>query len=215
MNFKLIDLSHQITNSMPVYPGDEEPQIVTIRNHVTDGYQESSLIISSHTGTHIDCPRHFFKDLDNTGSLPLTAFFGRAVKIDVRNQGDLISKNMLEKYEKNLSDTGFVLFHTGYDKYWNSEDYFKDFPVLDTEAVDYLLSFNLKGIGFDAISADSIDSENYPVHQAVLGRNMVIVENLRALENLPVSRFYFSCFPLKIINGDGSPVRAVAYLDCF
>ncbi|MFO7655868.1 MAG: cyclase family protein [Bacteroidales bacterium] len=213
MNFKLTDLTHQIIDIMTVYPGDVKPQVITIRNHNIDGYQESLLNISSHTGTHIDCPQHFFKDRESTGSMPVAAFFGRAVKIDVGDVGDLISKEVLQKNEKNLLNTDFVLFYTGYDRLWCSQDYFTGYPVLDAEAVEYLLSFSLKGIGFDTISADRTISENYPVHRAVLGRNMVIIENLTALDSLPECNFYFSCFPLKITNGDGSPVRAIAYID--
>ena len=69
----------------------------------------------------------------------------------------------------------------------------------------------LKGIGFDAISADSADTLTYPIHKILLGSDMVIVENLTNLDQLPEGLFEFTCFPLRFQRADGSPIRAVAF----
>ena len=73
-------------------------------------------------------------------------------------------------------------------------------------------NFQLKGIGFDAISADEDESRDFPIHNTLLGQEIIIVENLTNLSALPETPFEFSCFPLKIEEADGSPVRAVAYI---
>jgi kynurenine formamidase len=70
----------------------------------------------------------------------------------------------------------------------------------------------LKGVGFDAISPDPVDSTDLPVHRVLMNAEMVLIENLNGLERLPSSRFMFSCFPLAFTDADGSPVRAVAHL---
>ena len=44
---------------------------------------------------------------------------------------------------------------------------------------------------------------------------MIIIENLTGLEQLMNKEFWFSCFPLKIEEGDGSPVRACAITEGF
>jgi kynurenine formamidase len=48
-----------------------------------------------------------------------------------------------------------------------------------------------------------------PVHHILLSHGLILIENLVNLESLPKQEFTFSCLPLKIKNGDGSPVRAV------
>jgi arylformamidase len=83
------------------------------------------------------------------------------------------------------------------------------FPVLDQQAADYLVEYNLKGIGADTISFDPLNDHELRVHKIFLSHGIVLIENLTNLENLPNSPFIFSCLPLRIKDGDGSPVRAV------
>ena len=87
------------------------------------------------------------------------------------------------------------------------------FPSLSVEAVETLLKFNLKGIGLDVPSIDSIDSPDYPNHNLVLSQEMIIIENLTNLKDLTGVDFTFAAFPLKVKDGDGSPVRAIAIID--
>jgi kynurenine formamidase len=72
------------------------------------------------------------------------------------------------------------------------------------------VSYNLKGIGIDAISVDSIDSKKMENHQAILANEIFIIENLTNLCKLTSEYFLFTCFPIKFQNSDGSPIRAIA-----
>ena len=212
MKFRLVDLTHTISEDMPVYPGDNSPRINGLFNHNFDGFQELELVLSTHSGTHIDVPLHFFKGKDSIASLALNSFFGKAMVINCLELKDEIPQSLLERNQNRLADTDFVLFNTGCDQWWGNEKYFNNFPVLSEDAAEYLLSFEIKGIGFDTPSADPVTSEHFLIHNLILKNNLIIIENLTGLSDLPVEGFYFSCFPLKITNGDGSPVRAVAYL---
>ncbi len=69
--------------------------------------------------------------------------------------------------------------------------------------------FENMGRGVDAISVDPMDTRDYAVHKALLGDNLVLVENLTNLAALTSPTFQLSCLPLKIEQSDGSPVRAV------
>jgi kynurenine formamidase len=66
-------------------------------------------------------------------------------------------------------------------------------------------------VGVDAPSVDPVGSSDFAVHRLLLGSGKILVENLRGLEGLPEGRFTFSCLPLAIAGGDGSPVRAAAW----
>ena len=89
-----------------------------------------------------------------------------------------MDKKFLIPFEKKIAVSEFVLFKTGWSRFWGTNDYFKNFPTLTKEGVKYLLDFQLKGIGFDAISADPIDSTDYEIHLAILGKGLIIIENL-------------------------------------
>jgi arylformamidase len=211
MNFRIFDLTHELSNEMPVFPGDSAPVIKAQYVYDKDGFQELELNLTTHTGTHIDCPLHLCKGGRSLSDLDINAFFGKAIAIDCSGVKDDITVNFIRPYRKELGKTDFILFYTGCDDWWGSEKYFRDFPVLTQEAAIYLSNFKIRGVGFDTISADPVDSSELPVHLIFLQKNILIIENLRGLKDVLHRKFFFSCFPLKITEGDGSPVRAVAY----
>ena len=206
----VIDLSHTITQDMPVYPGLDQPQIEQATTIEDDGFAEKILRFYSHTGTHLDAPAHIRADGATLNEMAVNTYCGNAICLDVQEK--TIDVSHLEPYRNKLNTVDFVLVKTGWSRYWGSEAYFHGYPVLTQEAAQYLQEFSLKGIGFDTISADREDDTSFPIHQIIL-KKMIIVENLTNLEQLPEAAFFFSCLPLKIQEADGSPTRAVALLD--
>lgn len=205
---KFYDLSHQLNNQSPVYPGIQPPEFISAADIETHGYRETHFRFHSHLGTHIDAPAHMIESGNTLDQLPIDSFCGNAIIIKTEPE-KLISVEVLKGAEKEIENAEFVLFQTGWSKFWGSPDYFGNFPVLTPDALEYLLRFNLKGIGFDYISADPIDSKEYLNHYAILGKNLIIIENLVFPEGFSENAGEFSCFPLPYENADGSPVRAV------
>lgn len=205
---KFYDLSHQLNNQSPVYPGIQPPEFIPAADIETHGYRETHFRFHSHLGTHIDAPAHMIESGNTLDQLPIDSFCGNAIIIKTEPE-KLISVEVLKGSEKEIENAEFVLFQTGWSKFWGSPDYFGNFPVLTPDALEYLLRFNLKGIGFDYISADPIDSKEYLNHYAILGKNLIIIENLVFPEGFSENAGEFSCFPLPYENADGSPVRAV------
>ena len=124
-----------------------------------------------------------------------------------------IEKKFLEGFQSLIAKVEFILLNTGWSEHWGTPKYLGDFPVLSEEAARFLTDFKLKGIGFDTISADPMDSKDLPVHKILLNNQVIIIENLTNLESLPKTDFKFACFPLKVKSGDGSPVRAVGIME--
>jgi len=207
----IIDLTHPINSVMPVYPGTIPPRIEQHCNIEKDGFAESGLSMVTHTGTHIDAPCHLFSGAASLDKLPLDRYAGSAFVIRCGNRAEL-DLDFLNIFSFEIKQTDFVLFCTGWAEKWGSSDYFSDFPVLTPEACRWLASFPLKGIGFDTLSADLVGSQELPNHRILLKKEILIIENLNNLAGIP-SICKFQCFPLRIENADGSPVRALAIIE--
>ncbi|MPQ45332.1 cyclase family protein, partial [Clostridium tarantellae] len=197
--------------NMPVYTEETRPEIKKIANIKNDGYNEKSLHIFSHTGTHMDSPKHMIENGKSLYEFEINKFIGKAFLLDVSNLlQDNIEINILKKYEKEIKKSEFLIIKTGWEKYWNSEKYFYNFPVLTEEAANWICKFNLKGIGVDTISIDKVDSIHFKIHKIIFSKDMIIIENLTNLSTLTIKKFTFCATPLKYENSDGSPVRAIA-----
>lgn len=208
---KIIDLSHSISPDIPVYPGTEPPVFITGSSIDEVGFLEKKITMYSHTGTHIDAPAHIINGAKCLDQLSIEHFYGRAFLLNLTptiNQS--IGVENLKPHQDLIRNSDFILFNTSWSKFWGSERYFYDYPVLSLEAAEWLSGFQLKGVGLDMISADEPDSQDFPVHKIFLSHDIIIIENLTNLDAISGSRFIFSCFPLKIEKADGSPVRAVA-----
>jgi len=209
---RVVDLSHLIMENMPAYPGTASPRIVNNSSVLADGYAEKQLHLHTHTGTHVDSPAHMLSDGITLDSLPPDKFMGAALLVDCRGV-KVLDQKYLKPYQNRIRKCEFVIFNTGWSRYWGQEKYYQDFPLLTMEAAQLLSGFNLKGIGIDSSSVDAVGSETYPIHKIFFNKNLLIIENLTDLEQIKADRFTFCCFPLKIQQADGSPVRAVGIVD--
>ena len=213
---KAIDLTYTIKEEMTVFPGTEMPKLITTSNYEKDGFRETSISIYSHVGTHMDPPAHIYPDRTTLDEFPASQFIGKGLVIDCRdlNEGEDITLDCILKYGKKAEKVDFLLFNTGWDKYWGTDKYFGDYPCVNDEVLDYVLNGNYKGIGFDTIGIDPVSDENLSRHKKLFkDKDIVNIENLKNLELCRDEIFNFSCCPLKVENSDGAPVRAVAWFE--
>lgn len=211
---QLIDLSHTLQNGMPVFPGDSSPTFTKNLTHQKDGAQVIRMDLATHHGTHLDCPLHFIQNGKSTDTSALENFYGKALLVDCSgfNAAEKIPVTHFESLATNWHDISWVVLYTGWYKYWGSKLYFGNFPVLSEEAAHFLVNKNIRGIGLDVISIDPVESEDFPIHNIILGNGLYIIENLTNLHEISATEFILAAFPLKILDGDGSPVRAVAMI---
>lgn len=212
MNSRYIDLTHTITEDMSLFPGTPMPTLKEISTIEKDGFAEHQLTITSHTGTHIDAPAHVIdggKTLDN---LPIDAFVGTGFCLSIGNN-ESISTKQISALHSELQTIDFLLIHTGWSEKWNTVEYQQNSPVFSLDAAKMLTQYNLKGIGIDTLSPDPVDSVEIPVHKILLGKKILIIENLTNLNLLTGHQFLFHAMPLKTIHADGAPVRAFAMIN--
>lgn len=213
---KVIDLTHTIREKMPVYPGTDTPKFSPANSYEKDGFKETMLQMYTHTGTHMDPPAHLFAGRKTLNQFPASQFIGKALVIDCSGlrEGEKITMEQIDKYGKTADEVDFLLFHLGWDKRWGTESYFGDYPCIDDEVLEYIINGNYKGIGFDVIGLDPIADENLTRHKKLFEAcDIINIENLKNLHLCGRDVFWFSCFPLKFEDSDGSPIRAVAWFD--
>lgn len=213
---KVIDLTHVIEEGMPVYPGTETPRLEPANTCEKDGFQETRISMFSHTGTHMDPPAHIFPQRTTLDCFPPEQFIGKAIVIDCRDpsEGKSITLDYIYRAGEKAELADFLLFNLGWDQRWGSESYFGDYPCLDDEVMDYILKGKYKGIGFDVIGLDPIADANLTRHKKLFAEKEIVnIENLCHLEQCGSGLFWFSCFPLKIKDSDGSPIRAIAWFE--
>jgi kynurenine formamidase len=200
---KYIDLTHKIENNMPVYPGTASLEMIPANTIEKDGFREKIISFCSHTGTHMDAPSHMLQQGNNLDDYDCSKFIGKALLLSIEEE-----KNIRD-YADQLEKVDFVFFKTGWSKYWDKAKYFENYPCISLETTDYLVGFDLKGVGFDAISIDPIDSK-FENHYRVFENDMVIIENLTNLDQINEEIFELMVLPLNIKEADGSPIRAIA-----
>lgn len=213
---RVIDLTHTIESGMPVYPGTEPPILEPANTYDKDGFRETKISMYSHTGTHMDPPAHLFRDRTTLDAFPPEQFIGKALVIDCTSlkEGEQITMDHLSRYGTKAETADFLLFYLGWDARWGSDAYFGDYPCIDDSVLEYILEGSYKGIGFDVIGLDPIADGNLTRHKKLFQtRDIINIENLCNLGLCGNDLFWFSCFPLKIRDCDGSPIRAVAWFE--
>jgi arylformamidase len=196
-----VDLSVQINESTPVYPGDPKTKISPCGILAKDGYQDHYVCFGTHAGTHIDAPSHMIANGKNIDQISLEKFSGRGVYINATKGFDF---NIIKKAE--IKENDVVLFHTGMSDKYHMPEYYENYPAMPEEIADFLVKKKVKIVGVDMCSPDY---QPFLIHHIFLPKNILIIENITNLISLSGKEFKIYAFPLKLCL-DGAPVRVVA-----
>jgi arylformamidase len=208
----LVDLTHPLKDNITVYPGTPPPAFTPTSTIEKDGFAEKIISMTTHTGTHMDAPSHILSGGRSLDEFPVDTFIGKGVALNC-TQMSSISLSFIQSKKAEIKQAEFILFYTGWQDKWNTPHYFDEFPTLAIEAVEWLLPFKPKALGFDVISVDKMSDETLPNHHLLLNHEILIIENMNNLNRLIGKDFLLYCIPLKIENSDASPVRAFAQIN--
>jgi kynurenine formamidase len=222
---KIIDLSQTLEEHMPHFPTHSKFFHNLWGSYWHGGRSLSyQLIMNEHNGTHVDAPAHFISEAKpqahvTIDRVPPGRLVGRGARIDCRHmkEGDYVSKIFMRSWEEKhgaLTAGDIALFNFGWSERWGlrPEDgrYTRDWPGVSMEAAEYLAEKSVAALGVDTLSPDPPAAlAANPIHPVVLEKQVLIIENLTNLDQLP-NFFLFVALPLKIKGGSGSPIRAVA-----
>ncbi|VBB47841.1 putative Cyclase family protein [uncultured Desulfatiglans sp.] len=190
----LIDLSLEIEEGMPVYPGDPATRIGVLEapESTGEGWTVHFIRMSLHAGTHIEAPSHSIPGGKTLDGYPLEAFRGRAVAI------------RREEIGRTEIDAPILLVHTGMDPGTDIQGRGSAAPFTRAE-MQWIADRGIRLAGFDVMSVGDIH-----VHRVLQERDILIVESMRGLDAVLNRSMNLYLFPLRIVGAEASPVRAVA-----
>jgi arylformamidase len=201
----LYDISVSVRVGTPEWPGDA-PFGCGWTARIADGstVNLSNISGSPHVGTHADAPMHVHDGWPSSDALPLGAFVGDALVLDVSacSAGPLplaADDTRLTGVERLLLRTGRTIAGGAFPPEW---------PVLAVETAVALAARGLRLIGVDAPSVDERESRTLEVHKALFGGGAYVLENLD-LRAVPEGRYELIAPPLRLVGLDAAPVRAV------
>ncbi|HDP94018.1 MAG TPA: cyclase family protein [Candidatus Aminicenantes bacterium] len=207
----IIDLTHPLEAGMPVYPGTPPVRIAPLATIEAEGFRETRLSFTSHTGTHVDASAHMLAGGQCLDDIAPERFMGPARCLSLCDKA--LSVDRLERFFAAKPRCDFLLLYMGWDRLWGTDNYFHGYPIIEPAAAEWLSRSGLRGIGMDSPSPDPPESVDYPAHRILLENGILLIENLRGLERLPEKGFDLAIFPLLIAASDGAPARVIACLD--
>jgi arylformamidase len=214
---RLIDLSHTVEDGMVTYKGLPAPIICDYlsreasRARYAEGteFQIGKIEMVANTGTYLDSPFHRYahgkdlSELELESLADLDCFVVRATERRDRAI-DQISIELETLKGKAL------LVHTGWDAHWRTDQYFEGHPYLTGDLAKSLVEAGVALVGIDSFNIDCTDDGNRPVHSALLGAEIPIVEHMCGLGALPDRGARFFAVPVKVKGIGTFPVRAFA-----
>ena len=208
----LIDLTHPLEHGQPNFPYDPKPSIIPHNTIASIGYNITQFSLSTHQGTHLDVPYHFFDEGPTIDRMPLDCFYGPARLLRIPKEGgQKITVEDFLPFEDVLTEGAKVIYETGHHRTFGTDDFMSNFPCMTAETAAWLASKKLGLLGMDTPTPGS---DWVPIHRSLLGPGVetVVVEALANLDKCP-DEFVFVGLPLLLKGRDGSPIRAAAIVE--
>jgi len=204
---KLFDISIAIRPGMPQWPGDDPVAERPLLRTPEDVANVTQLILTTHTGTHVDPPRHFVHGGATIDHVPLERWVGPCWVADLTSSGPEVEVAELEAAGIPAGTERLILKTTN-TGLWRSSPaaFIEDYVGISLEAAEWVVTRGVTLIGIDYLSIGGMKTTNTETHQLLLGNDIIIVEGLD-LDAIEPGPYELLCFPLKIQDGDGAPAR--------
>lgn len=203
---RIRDISPPLVPGIPVWPGDQAyREVRTATLGPGCPVNVSAVAMSTHTGAHVDAPFHFAEDGATVGAVDLAPYLGPARVVDLRGVRRVEPGHLAAA----LGDPACpprLLLRTREKAVAGPWD--PDFPVVSAAAVEAIAQRGCILVGVDTPSLDPEAAESLDAHLAAHRHGLAILEGL-VLDQVPAGNYELIALPLKFMNLDASPVRAV------
>lgn len=211
----LWDASQALWSGMPRLPGLPDVAVCPV-TEIAQGrpLNISRLDVATHAGTHVDAPRHIFAEGTPIDEVALDQLRGPGVVVPVaRRAGEAITVDDVLAAGAEVAPGSVVLLATGWGHRFTDESYF-DHPHLSVELAEWLVARRVRMVGIDCCTVDvAVERRDpsfaYPVHRALLGNGIPIIENLADVADVAGRPVTVYAFPVAVRGGDAGHARVV------
>lgn len=201
---RLWDISPPVSASAPVFPGDT-PYAQAWSARIAPGcpVNVSAITLSPHVGAHADAPLHYADGAAGIGQVALEPYLGRCRVIHAIDRGPLVEVEHLAHAADALPPRVLVRTCERAPTHWVD-----DFAAFAPRTLDWLAGRGVLLVGIDTASVDPAASKTLDAHQRLRAHDLRVLENL-VLDAVPEGDYELIALPLRLVEADASPVRAI------
>jgi len=206
---KIHDITLSVAPDMIVWPGDPPVALEQVSSMDAGAHDNiSRLACGVHTGTHVDAPHHFLNDHRTVESLSLDVLIGPARVIQIPDETDVVTAEVLEKAAI-PSGTLRLLLKTRNSRLWErgEKKFDTGFVGVSADGADWLAQKGVKLVGIDYLSIAPY-KQSVATHQALLRPGVIVLEGVD-LSGVSPGTYDLYCLPLKLVGSDGAPARVI------
>jgi arylformamidase len=203
----LYDVSIAVHPEMVQWPGERQVAEQALSRTPTDHANVTKLQLTTHTGTHVDPPRHFIHGRATIDQVPLERWVGPCYVADLSSAAPEIEPADLEAANVPTGTTRLILKTRNSERWSHQPDVFDDrFVGVSLAAARWIVARGIQLVGIDALSVGPYHTTGVETHLELLGNDVLCVEGLD-LREIAAGNYELLCFPLLIRAGDGAPAR--------
>ncbi len=192
-------------------------EISTATRLEVEGWNSTNLALYSHCGTHMDAPRHFLPEGNTIDQQTLDVCVGPALVVNLApaRPRQLITVADLTDISDQIRAGCRLLLRTDWYKRHGTPEYRSELPRISLELAEWLVERQVALLGVEAPSVADVNNmqELTDVHQTLFRGSVLIIEGLANLDQIHSPKVQFIGLPLKVMSGDGTPIRAIAIED--
>ena len=203
----LWDISPPVDTASPAFPGDSPYQqrwTATLTGQCPVNLSQISM--SPHIGAHADAPLHYDPQGATIGQVDLAPYLGPCRVVHCIGVAPLVQWEHIAHAVERAPLPPRVLVRT-YAR-MPADRWDPALPAMAPDTIRRLADLGVLLVGIDSASIDPADSKTLDSHQVIRRRGLRVLENL-VLDEVPEGDFELIALPLKLMQADASPVRAV------
>jgi arylformamidase len=210
---KIIDISWPLSDATTGYKDRKILKFEERRSFDKDGYRETTIMIDSHSGTHVDAPAHMLNDGITIDQVSLDSLVGGCIVLDLTDVEEKITREVLAEHDHEIMENDIVILKTINSSTQATDKFTPHFAYLEISGAAYLAEKKIKAVGIDYLGIEH-SQPGHLTHKELFKHDITIIEGLR-LGHVAPGEYFFCCLPLSMPGLEAAPARAILIAGTF
>jgi arylformamidase len=202
---KVIDISWPMSSSMTAYKDRHIVSFTPTKDFAKDGARETTVVLGTHSGTHVDAPSHFLEKGSSIDQLDLKMLLGPCFVLDLSHVDGCITQAELSRFS--IDQGSRILLKTKNSLRPDNDLFDTSFVYLEKSGAQYLVEKKVQAVGIDYLGIER-SQPDHATHAMLFQKNIGVIEGLR-LKNVEEGHYFLCGFPLKLQGLDAAPARVI------